>query len=419
MFKFIHTADIHIDSPLRGLERYEGAPVEEIRSATRQAFRNLVELAIAETVDFVLIAGDVYDGDWKDYNTGLFFVSQLARFSREGIRVVIIRGNHDAASQITKSLRLPENVSQFSTKKAETKRFDDIGVAIHGQSYPKRDVTDDLSSKYPPASKDHFNIGLLHTALDGREGHDLYAPCRIEGLVAKGYDYWALGHVHKREIVSESPFIIFPGNLQGRHVKEFGPKGPVLVKVEGGEVTALEYPELDVVRWVQCDVDIRDAASGFDMVDLVRETVGKEGLNAEGRTLAARVRVAGSSRAHKDISSDPEQWSNQIRAAVADLGVNIWVEKIIFSTKSTLDIEKLLIQDDPISNLLRNLRDLRQKPDELALLLKEFDDLKIKLPPEYRQADDVLNLGDPSAIIPLLDDTEQILIPIILETGQD
>jgi DNA repair protein SbcD/Mre11 len=419
MFKFIHTADIHIDSPLRGLERYEGAPVEEIRSATRQAFRNLVDLAIAETASFVLIAGDIYDSDWKDYNTGLFFVSQLARLSREGIRVVIIRGNHDAASQITKSLRLPENVFELSTKKAETKRFDDIGVAIHGQSYPKRDVTDDLSSRYPPALKDHFNIGILHTALDGREGHDLYAPCRTEGLVAKGYDYWALGHVHKREVVSESPLIIFPGNLQGRHAKEFGPKGPVLVRVEGGEVTTVEYPELDIVRWVQCDVDIRDAASGYDMVDLVRDAIGKEGLNAEGRTLAARLRVTGNSRAHKDISSDPEQWSNQIRAAVADLGINIWVEKIIFSTKSTLDIEKLLIQDDPISNLLRNLRDLRQKPDELTQLLKEFDDLKIKLPPEYRQADDTLNLGDPSAIIPLLDDIEQILIPIILETGQD
>lgn len=419
MFKFIHAADIHLDSPLRGLERYAGAPVEEIRGATRQALKNLVELAISEEVSFVLIAGDLYDGDWKDYNTGLFFVSQMARLSREGIRVVIIRGNHDAASQITKSLRLPENVFELSTQKVETKRFEDINVAIHGQSYSKRDVTDDLSLKYPLASKDHFNIGLLHTAMDGREWHDLYAPCKADGLIAKGYHYWALGHVHKREVISKDPWITFPGNLQGRHAKETGPKGATLVKVEGGEVTSVEYPELDVVRWVVCDVDINEAASGYDMVDLVREALEREGLNAGGSTLATRVRVTGSSRAHKDISNDPAQWANQIRATVADLGCNIWVEKILFNTRTTLDVEALLEHEDPLGNLLRAFRALRKNPEGLKELLKEFDDLKIKLPPEYRQMDNALDLGDPLAIAQLLNDVEQIIIPDLLESRRD
>ncbi|RPJ77423.1 MAG: DNA repair exonuclease, partial [Desulfobacteraceae bacterium] len=196
--KFIHTADIHLDSPLVGLQGYEGAPVAEIRGATRRAFQNLVELAAAEKVDIILIAGDLYDGDWKDYNTGLFFSAQMARLRDEGIRVVIISGNHDAASQITKHLRVPENVTVLSVRSPETLMIEELGLAIHGQGYPVRAVTDDLAGAYPPAAPHHVNIGLLHTSLDGREGHEPYAPTTVSALLAKGYDYWALGHVHAR-----------------------------------------------------------------------------------------------------------------------------------------------------------------------------------------------------------------------------
>src|SRR6202011_3159455 len=139
MFKFLHAADIHLDSPLKGLERYEGAPVEQIRKATRRALENLVQLAVMEKVDFVLIAGDLYDGDWKDYNTGLFFLAQMARLRSAEIKVFILSGNHDAANQLTKHLRPPENVRFLSDRKPETVRLDEIGVAIHGQGFAKRE----------------------------------------------------------------------------------------------------------------------------------------------------------------------------------------------------------------------------------------------------------------------------------------
>ena len=129
--KFVHAADIHLDSPLRGLERYPDAPVEEARNATRQAFENLVELAIGEDVAFVLLAGDLYDGDWRDYNTGLFFVGQMNRLRRAGIQVHLVSGNHDAASQITKHLRLPDNVVHYDHRRPETYVRGDLGVAIH------------------------------------------------------------------------------------------------------------------------------------------------------------------------------------------------------------------------------------------------------------------------------------------------
>ena len=245
--KFVHAADIHLDSPLRGLERYEGAPIEAVRSATRDALANLVQTAIDESVDLVLIAGDLYDGDWKDYNTGLFLVAQLRRLHEAGIRVLLISGNHDAASRITRALRLPESVTVFATSRPETVVLGDLEVAVHGQGYASQAVTCDLSVDYPEPVPGCFNIGLLHTSADGREGHEPYAPCTVPSLVARGYDYWALGHVHRREVLHRDPWIVFPGNLQGRHVRETGAKGATLVTVEDRRVVSVDH-----ASWTWC-----------------------------------------------------------------------------------------------------------------------------------------------------------------------
>ncbi|HEV7786627.1 MAG TPA: DNA repair exonuclease, partial [Thermoanaerobaculia bacterium] len=255
MFRFLHAADVHLDSPLRGLERYEGAPVEEIRGATRKAFVNLVDLAIHEEVAFLLLAGDLYDGDWRDYNTGLFFIAQMRRLEAAGIPVFVVAGNHDAASQITKVLRPPANVRMLGTKKPETVRLEEIGAAIHGQGFAAASVKEDLSAGYPTADPFLFNVGLLHTSLDGRPGYASYAPCTVAGLRSRGYQYWALGHVHEREEVSRDPWIVFPGVLQGRHVRETGAKGATLVTVGDREVVSVEAHELDVMRWAVCTAD--------------------------------------------------------------------------------------------------------------------------------------------------------------------
>ena len=232
MFKFLHAADIHLDSPLRGLQRYEGAPVEEIRQASRRALENLVQLAIDQSVAFVLIAGDLYDGDWKDHRTGLYFVSQMVRLREAGIPVIAIAGNHDAANKMTRTLPLPENVRMLDHQRPETFFLEQSGVAIHGQSFATAAVLEDLSAAYPPAVAGMLNIGLLHTCATGREGHQPYAPCTIPGLISKHYDYWALGHAHGHEVLNREPEIIFSGNVQGRHIHEHGPKGCMLVHVD-------------------------------------------------------------------------------------------------------------------------------------------------------------------------------------------
>ena len=200
MFRFLHAADPHLDSPLHGLQFHEGAPVELLRGATRRAFENLVQLAIDEQVDFVVIAGDVYDGDWKDYSTGLYFRGQMVRLGDEGIPVYLIAGNHDAASVITRKLGLPENVHVFSTRSAESMDVASLPVVIHGRGFPNRAVPENLVEEYPAAIPGKFNLGMLHTSLTGKPGHDTYAPCSEMDLRGKGYDYWALGHIHQPDL---------------------------------------------------------------------------------------------------------------------------------------------------------------------------------------------------------------------------
>lgn len=173
-FSFIHAADIHLDSPLVGLSAYEGAPFELLRGAPRAAFTNLIDEAIREKVNFMIIAGDLYDGDWPDANTGLFFAQEMGRLNRANIPVYIVNGNHDAESKLTKQLALPENVTVFSSRKPETHLIVDINVALHGQSFRDSKTEDNLAINYPKSKSDYFNIGILHTALEGHAAHASY-----------------------------------------------------------------------------------------------------------------------------------------------------------------------------------------------------------------------------------------------------
>lgn len=415
-FKFIHAADIHLDSPLRGLERYEGAPIEEIRGATRQALENLVALAIEEGVAFVLIVGDLYDGDWKDYNTPLFFNKQMSRLRREDIQVFVVAGNHDADSRLTKQLSTMKNVTFLSTRKVETVVLEKHGVAIHGRGYPKRKVTDDISAAYPKAQKGLFNIGLLHTAVDGRVGHEPYAPCTVEGLCDKGYQYWALGHVHSREILHAEPWIVFPGCIQGRHVRETGPKGCELITVEEGEVQAVEHRDLDVLRWAMCEVDVTGSETADEAVGLVHKELKRLREECEDRFLAARVVQKGECAAHGEITGDIEHHRSEIRSGANDLG-DVWVEKIRVETRMPVNLDELRGDDHPVGRLICGIEEIGESPEKLKTLAYELADLQKKLPPELRGGDDPLDLEDAETICGMLQDVKNLLVGRLLAEG--
>ena len=416
--KFVHAADLHIDSPLRGLDRYEGAPVARLRGATRRALENLVALCLDEKVAFLLLAGDVFDGTWKDFSTGLFFMAQMTRLREANIPVVIVRGNHDAASSITKTLRLPDNVRELSSKKPDTIELADAGTLVHGQSFAQRTTTDDLAARYPDAVRGAFNVGLLHTSLDGREGHDTYAPTSLETMRAKGYDYWALGHVHAREVLSTEPWIVFPGNLQGRHAKETGAKGASVVTVEGGVVTGVEHRALDVVRWEQVVVDASEAGDVIEVVDRTRDALAKKTEGAPDRLLAARVVITGSTRANGVLRNDLEHFVAQLRAAANDgLGDGVWLEKILVQTRSTFDLAQVREEVGAVGHLARRLALIKDDPKELAELANHFAELDKKMPQELREGESGIVLTDLAMLRAVVEDVEQTLLPRLLEGG--
>lgn len=300
----VHAGDIHLDSPLRGLERLGDRDLaQRLRLATRQALCNLIERTIETRASALVLAGDIYDGDWKDYATGRFFVEQMAVLADAGIPVLLAAGNHDAASIITKSLTLPSNVHAFSTDKAETKIHEDIGIAFHGQGFAERAVLKNLASHYPEPEPGLINVGVLHTSAAGYADHDPYAPCSIDDLKSKGYEYFALGHIHKHEVLCEGrTTAAFSGNLQGRHVKETGPKGALWVTLRAGKPAHLEFEPLDVARWENLTIDVAECEDLEDVLEVVQESLTAARTAADDRPLVARLTLVGTSRAAGDLS---------------------------------------------------------------------------------------------------------------------
>jgi DNA repair exonuclease SbcCD nuclease subunit len=412
--KLIHAADLHLDSPLVGLERYEGAPVSELRRATRGALERLVELCIAERADVLLVAGDLFDGSWRDYSTGLFLCERMARLREAGVRVVWIRGNHDAASRLRKHLRMPENVRELSHEEPESVELEALNLVVHGQGFPEAAVKEDLTRRYPAPVAGAVNVGLLHTALDGREGHAPYAPCTLTALVDRGYDYWALGHVHSHEVVSRAPFVVYPGNLQGRHVKETGPKGAVVVSFDSARVLEVEHRALDVVRWERVSVDAGAVASLDDLGDAVQRALARASQSAGERLLAARVELVGQSAAHALLKADPERALSTVRAAALDVDAPVWIERAVVNTRPLLgELAQAVPVTGPLGELGREIAALRADPAALATFVAELPGLA-ELLRKLRPAG-----GEGAAQVPeaVLDDARELLLARLSELG--
>ena len=381
-FTFLHCADLHLGSPLLGLSLKDEAIARRFAQASRAAFSDLVAAAIAERVAFVLIAGDVYDGEWKDTAIGLFFARELSRLHREEIPVFIIHGNHDAKNVVTSAIPLPDNVTTFPVKRAKTQKLEALRVAIHGRSFLEREETENWAPNYPEAVPGYFNIGMLHTSCDGKPGHASYAPCTTQDLVAKGYDYWALGHVHQFEVLHETPHIVYPGNLQGRSIRECGPKGAVFVDVQDGRVRELRRVITDQARWAEVVLD----ASGHDdreaLLRAVAQAFRPVAGEAEGRLVAARLRLIGATALHRSLLADPGGFALDALAAAQQNAEDIWIEKLRLDTHDLaqtggedlagVDLDALLAGGDA-DTLARRLSEdmemLRSKSSGAALAL--------------------------------------------------
>ena len=385
-FTFLHCADLHLGSPLLGLSLKDEAIARRFAQASRDAFSDLVTAAIAQRVAFVLIAGDVYDGEWKDMAIGLFFARELSRLHREEIPVFIIHGNHDAKNVVTSAIPLPDNVTTFPVKRAKTQKLEALRVAIHGRSFLEREETENWAPSYPEAVTGFFNIGMLHTSCDGKPGHASYAPCTTQDLVARGYDYWALGHVHQFEVLHENPHIVYPGNLQGRSIRECGPKGAVFVDVQDGRLRDLRRVITDQARWAEVALD----ASGYEdreaLLRAVAQAFRPVAGEAQGKLVAARLRLTGATALHRSLLADPGGLAVDALAAAQQNAEDIWIEKLRVDTRDVaqasgedlagVDLDALLAGGDGealVRRLTEDMETLRSRSSGAGLAV-DLDD---------------------------------------------
>jgi DNA repair exonuclease SbcCD nuclease subunit len=329
-YRFVHAADIHLDSPLRSLALRDPRLAEFVGNASRQVFVRIVDLCLDEQVHALLLAGDLYDGEQTSMKTARFLAEQLRRLHAAGIEVFIIRGNHDALSKITKELVLPESVHLFGGRADAveiSRNRGDRPIVVHGLSFAKPQAPEGLLAKYRPPVEGAINVGLMHTSLDGSTIHDIYAPCSTADLVNSGFRYWALGHIHKRSTIEGSCAIVMPGIPQGRDMGESGPKSVTLVSVLDDGDVALDERMVSMAQFERVGVDASGAASWSDLAARIETALGDAASKSASDHIIARLAVSGATSLAWNIRRDADLLRTEAESRAEAIG-NVWIEKL-------------------------------------------------------------------------------------------
>ena len=397
--RFFHAADIHLDSPLRNLVLEEPAQVERIRRATRDAFRGLIDRALEEDVSLLLLVGDLFDKDNPNMQMVHFLRHELARLAERGIRVVIVKGNHDADNRIGRFLDLPSNTVVLDDSAPQQMAFPDLGVAVTGQSFRPGPVTENLALSYPPPLPGLFNIAMLHTSLSGSLDHDPYAPCTLIDLLSRNYDYWALGHIHQGEILSRDPAVVYPGNLQGRHAKETGPKGAMLAETDGNRLISLDFVPLDVIRWYGVSVDLTGIGDPGELATALRREFEDVRRTSEGRPSAVRVTLSGRSSLSPSLLDRPESVRHLVLEVAAEVSLDdLWVEKVRSEDRRDIEHPEAVVDSD----FAAILSEVIQDREALQAALDNDLTALVRLLPEELRDEIAQTTADPASLLPPL-----------------
>lgn len=323
--KILHTADVHLDSPLRSLALREEGLQTAVQTATRTAFSKLIDFALTEEVAALLIAGDLFDGAQRSAKTGAFLLTELDRLKAAGIAVFYIKGNHDAENPVTGEVSLPDNVHVFDGRGGK-KQLGATGIWIHGVSFSGRHAPESLLSKFGAPEEDAVNIAMLHTSLAGSQGHDTYAPCTVSELSAMGFDYWALGHVHKRQVHASAPWIVMPGIPQGRDIGEAGPKSATLLTIEERRISVSEVPT-SAAEFCELQVDLEGCTSDDEVRGRIRARLQDLSTGLVSDIGLLRLTLTGSTARKWQILRDQDLWRETAGEIAANTG-RIWIEKL-------------------------------------------------------------------------------------------
>ncbi len=369
-FTFVHAADLHIASPFKGLAGAAGPLADRLRSSTFEAWRRLVELCIAREVDFLLVAGDVYDAEDRSLRAQLALRDGLERLSLAGIQAFVVHGNHDPLDGRVGTLKWPERAHLFGPEIESLPAYSDGErvALVTGVSFPTRKVTVNLAKRFPTDRTDAFQIGLLHCNVGSDTGHEDYAPCELADLTRSAMDYWALGHVHEAKLLSTSPTVAYPGNTQGRNFRETGPRGCLVVGVDASGEVSTERVALDAVRIAELEVDIAAAASVDELRTLVEETIEEARDGTQGRDLLCRIRLTGRGPLAGELRAlhAAEDLLEVVRGRFADERPIAWLNAIRLECRPELDLERRRQGGDLVAEVLRVADELVSDPRELA-----------------------------------------------------
>jgi DNA repair exonuclease SbcCD nuclease subunit len=376
-FSFIHTADLHLDSPFAGLRQVDGSVASLIKDATFRAFNNVVDLALLHKVDFVLVAGDVYDGSDRSLRAQLKFADGLKTLAQAGIRSFVCHGNHDPLDGWSASLRWPEGVHIFGPELESIPLAlggEDVAV-VHGISYPKSQIDEDFGKDFRRQGSHPFQIGLFHCSLGRDPAHETYAPRTMEELVSADLDYWALGHVHTYRVLKDGhPFIAYPGNTQGLHIREPGPRGCLVVQVDGQGTVKASFEATDAVRWLSKELRINDLETEADLIEALERSCDEIRHEAQGRPAIARITIVGRGALHPLLRRQQvvRDLTERLRETGLESPPPLWIEGIQVQTSTPIDLESRRKSADFLGEVLRLIENSRQNPKGLQEVISEL-----------------------------------------------
>ena len=388
--KFVHCADLHLDTPFRGLSQVAPDIAQTLDEATYTSFENIVDLAIANRVDFVIIAGDVYDSSDRSLRAQFAFRDSLGRLTEHGIPSFVAFGNHDPVSGWSNSLEWPELTHRFGAGEVDIRQVCREGTpvaSVHGISFAKEAVTEDLSKRFQAHRTGGPEIAVLHANVGSNTGHAPYAPTTVPLLAEKGFDYWALGHVHRHQILrAGAPAIVYPGCAQSRHPNETGPKGCCVVTLSDSGETDVRFVATDVVRYGRERVDISVCGTVDAIQRTVAEACDKLSEQAEGRHLVLRLTLTGRSPLQRELRHGDThvELENRLRDDLLARSPWVWLEKLTMETRGTYEIQTLREQQDFTGDIVREYRSLLDSDTDALEQLKAEIEADLRTWPGYR-----------------------------------
>ena len=372
-FSFLHCADLHLGAPFQGLADLPDELGEKLREAPVRALDRIVSTAIERRVAAVIMAGDVFDAADRNLRAQIQLRDRLQRLHEAGIPTLIAAGNHDPLGSAVASIVYPESVHFFASE-AEVlplMRGAQVLAHVYGISYGSPEVVDNLAERFPRQPRGPFSIAVLHANVGRRPGHRAYAPCSLDDLAARSFDYWALGHVHKRETLrGERPRVHYPGNIQGLHMRELGPRGATLVEVSAAGAVSLKPVWTDTVRWQRARTPIDEAVSIDDLMASFATISAEIAAEAPDRLHIVLWTLGGSGPLHEPLRRPGlvAELTESLRKEHAPEPVTgaVWLQRVEVATRPQRDLEQLLQQQDLLGDLLRLAERARQAPPRLG-----------------------------------------------------